>query len=371
MTGQMSGQDADREFMARAVRLARLGMNTCDPNPRVGCVIVRDGVVVGEGWHARAGGPHAEVHALEQAGARAAGATAYVTLEPCCHQGRTPPCTDALLQARIARVVFAARDPNPRVDGGGERRLRESGVRVEGGLLEREATALNPGFFSRMTRGRPLVRTKLAVSIDGRTALADGRSRWITGEAARADVQRWRARSSAILTGIGTVLADDPRLNVRGGEATEPRQPLRVVLDSDLRTPPAALLLQVPGPVLVLGSREHAERRQSLEQAGATVEIVAAAAGRADLAAVLRRLAELEVNELWVEAGEVLNGALLAAGLIDELVIYMAATVLGSTGRGMFALPPLASMADRPVFQLADVRRTGDDLRLRYEKVSG
>lgn len=361
--------DADRVHLARAIRLALRGLNTCDPNPRVGCVLVRDGAIVGEGWHARAGGPHAEVVALAQAGTEARGATAYVSLEPCCHHGRTPPCTEALIAAGVVRVVYATRDPNPRVDGGGERQLRAAGIAVEGGLLEREAAALNPGFFLRMTRGRPLVRTKLAVSLDGRTALADGRSRWITGEDARHDVQRWRARSSAVMTGIGTVLADDPGLDVREGDSAGVRPPLRVILDSNLRTPPEARILRVGGPALVFAVRDDAERRGALEAAGARVEIVAATPDRRiDLPAAVHRLGELGVNELWVEAGEQVNGGLIQTGLVDELVIYLASHVLGSTARGMFALPPLPDMAARPTFRLAGARPVGDDLRLVYAR---
>lgn len=359
----------DRAFMARAIRLAWRGLETTDPNPRVGCVLVRDGEVVGEGWHERAGGPHAEAAALAMAGDRARGATAYVSLEPCCHQGRTPPCTGALIQAGVARVVFGARDPNPRVDGGGERALRSAGITVEGGLLATEAEALNPGFVSRMVRGRPLVRLKVAATLDGRTALPDGRSRWITGEAARQDVQRWRARSSAVLTGIGTVLADDPRLNVRGTPRSYPdraiRQPLRVVADSVLRTPPGAALFKAPGPVLVVGAADDEGRRSALEQAGARVERVGAGV-RVDVAALLRRLAELEVNELWVEAGPTLNGALLEAGLVDELIIYLAPRVLGDQARGMFRLPPPAEVAGGPTFVLVESRAVGADLRLTY-----
>jgi diaminohydroxyphosphoribosylaminopyrimidine deaminase/5-amino-6-(5-phosphoribosylamino)uracil reductase len=359
---------ADVEMMARALRAAERGLYTAHPNPRVGCVIVRDGEVVGEGYHAQTGGPHAEVVALDAAAGMARGATAYVTLEPCCHHGRTPPCTEALAAAGIARVVTGAADPNPRVDGGGVARLREAGIEVEEGVLRAACEALNAGFNSRMQRGRPLVRVKQAVSIDGRTALASGISQWISGAASRADVQRWRARSSAILTGVGTVLADDPSLNVRDTGLGVRTQPLRVVVDSRLRMPPTARLLGLAGRTLVVCAEPAADRQAALLAAGATVEAMPGQDGRVDLAALLRRLGELEMNELLVEAGPTLNGALLQAGLVDELLIYQAAHVLGSGARGLFNLPDLERMDQRPAFVLADVRRTGDDLRLTYRR---
>ena len=355
----------DRRHMARALELAARGLNTTHPNPRVGCVIASGGETIAEGWHVRAGGPHAEAEALARAGDRARGATAYVTLEPCCHSGRTPPCTEALIKAGIRRVVYGAADPNPRVNGGGERALQAAGIDVSGGLLAAGSEHLNAGFMLRMRRGWPLVRTKIAASLDGRTALADGRSQWITGEAARRDVQRWRARSAALLTGIGTVLADDPALNVRNGNEAAPHQPLRVILDAAFRTPSTARILRGPGQALVLGAGSEGQR-MALLAAGALVETMPVEAGRIDLPAVLRRLGELEINELWVEAGPVLNGALLAAGLVDELVLYQAANVLGSTARGLFDLPALADLAARPEFQLRTVRHLGDDLRLIY-----
>ena len=361
---------ADHRHMARAMQLAARGLNSTPPNPRVGCVIARGETVVGEGWHREAGGPHAEVYALQAAGDKARDATAYVTLEPCCHQGRTPPCSEALRKAGIRRVVYAAQDPNPQVNGGGGQALLAAGIEVSSGLLAAEAERLNAGFFMRMRHGRPLVRCKIAVSLDGRTALADGRSQWISGESARLDVQRLRAQSSAVLTGIGTVLADDPRLNVRGvadeglAEGTS-RQPLRVILDSGFRTPPDALLLSVPGEVLVFGAGA-AKQKAALEARGARVETIACTDGRVSLPAVLQRLAELQVNELLVEAGPALNGALLAARLVDALLVYQAAHVLGSTARGMFELPPLPAMDKRPAFELLEVRRVGADLRLTY-----
>jgi len=333
----------DRRHMARALELAAQGLNTTHPNPRVGCVIAAGPAVVAEGWHVRAGGPHAEVVALAKAGASARGATAYVTLEPCCHTGRTPPCTAALSAAGIRRVVYGAADPNPRVNGGGEQALKSAGVEVGGGLLAAESERLNAGFMLRMRRGWPLVRTKIAATLDGRTALEDGRSQWLTGEAAREDVQRWRARSAAILTGIGTVLADDPALTVREAGLALPLQPLRVILDTRFRTPPAARVLAGPGTALLFGAGADV-KRAALTAQGALLETAPLNAGRIDLPAILRRLGELEINEVWVEAGPILNGALLAAGLVDELVVYLAPSVLGTSGRGMFELPPISSV---------------------------
>jgi diaminohydroxyphosphoribosylaminopyrimidine deaminase/5-amino-6-(5-phosphoribosylamino)uracil reductase len=352
--------------MARALQLARRGLYTAHPNPRVGCVIVAGGELVSEGWHQRTGGPHAEAVALANAGTRAAGATVYVTLEPCCHQGRTPPCTDALKRAGVHRVVFAASDPNPKVGGGGARALAEAGVAVLAGVLDAEARALNPGFLSRMERRRPYVRVKIAASLDGRTALADGQSRWITSEHARRDVQELRARSSAILTGVGTVKTDDPALTVRRPDLGEVTPPERLVLDTALHTPPGARLIREPGRTRILCSRADGERRRALEAAGALIEVIAERDGRPDLAAAMTRLAELEVNELLVEAGPRLNGALLDAGLVDEIVVYLAPCVLGADALGMFASRPLAAMEGRHEFELAEARRTGPDCRLSF-----
>ena len=353
----------DAGYMARALELARLGLATTDPNPRVGCVIVAGGRVVGEGWHRRAGGPHAEAFALQAAGADARGATAYVTLEPCSHHGRTPPCADALVAAGIRRVVYAMRDPNPRVDGGGIARLEAAGIAVAGGVLEREALELNPGFVSRMTRGRPWVAVKLAASLDGGTALPGGESRWITGEAAREDVQRLRARASAVMTGSGTVIADDPRLDVRL-PGTE-RQPLRVVLDSRLRTPPAARILAPPGQALILCSVEEPARAAALRAAGAEVQAVGASDGGVDLESALAALADRQVNELLVECGAGLAGALLAAGLADELLLYLAPTLLGRGARPLADLESPVSMAGRLQFSIVDRQDVGGDLLLR------
>ncbi|WP_412852461.1 bifunctional diaminohydroxyphosphoribosylaminopyrimidine deaminase/5-amino-6-(5-phosphoribosylamino)uracil reductase RibD [Ectothiorhodospira shaposhnikovii] len=359
----------DHRLMGRALQLARRGLYTTDPNPRVGCVVARDGHVLGEGFHVRAGEPHAEVLALAHAGEAARGATAYVTLEPCSHHGRTPPCVDALLRAGVGRVVAAMTDPNPLVAGRGLERLREAGVAVAVGLMESEARALNPGFVSRMERGRPWVRVKLAASLDGRTAMASGESRWITGEAARRDVQFLRARASAILTGMGTVRADDPRLDVRlSAEALDVdgpvRQPLRVVLDREGRLTAAARLFQTEGPVLVLTDPEALARQtRDLADVNARVEAVTVSRGHLDLPAVMNVLARHQVNELHVEAGPVLCGALLGAGLVDELVIYLAPHLMGATARGLFDLP-LGRMADRVALDVSDMRAVGRDWRI-------
>jgi len=344
--------------MARALQLAARGLHTTSPNPRVGCVIVNKGRIVGEGWHERAGMPHAEVHALHAAGDAARGATVYVTLEPCSHHGRTPPCAEALVTAGVARVVAAMRDPNPLVAGGGIDMLTLAGVAAEVGLMEAEARALNPGFISRMTRQRPWVRLKTASTLDGKTALANGASQWITGEAARADVQRLRARACAILTGSGTVLADNPRMNVRDFDIG--RQPLRAVVDSTLRTPADAAIL----PALIACHHADPDRRSALERAGAEVVELPGTDGRVDFTALLLLLAQRGVNELHVEAGAALNGALLAAGMVDEWVAYVAPMAVGDVARGLFLLPPLASLADAARFKLADVRQVGGDLRL-------
>ncbi len=349
---------ADSAYMSRALQLAARGLFTTSPNPRVGCVIVKDGRVVGEGWHERAGTPHAEIHALRAAGDAARGATAYVTLEPCSHHGRTPPCAEALIDAGVGRVVAAMTDPNPLVAGGGISMLTLAGIAAEVGLMEAEARALNPGFVSRMTRRRPWVRLKTASTLDGKTALANGASQWITGEAARADVQRLRARACAILTGSGTVLADDPRMNVRDFDIG--RAPLRVVVDSTLRTPASAAIL----PALVACRYASPDTRAALEAAGAEVLEMPGADGRVDLAALLAVLAQRGVNEVHVEAGAALNGALLAAGLVDEWVAYLAPLAVGDDARGLFAHAPLATLADAARFRLSDLRQIGGDLRL-------
>jgi len=351
---------ADHEFMARALRLARRGLFTTTPNPRVGCVIVKGGAVVGEGWHARAGESHAEIHALNAAGENARGATAYITLEPCSHHGRTPPCADALIGAGVARVVAAMRDPNPQVGGNGLEKLRAAGIDFESGLMEAEARELNIGFVSRMERGRPWVRLKLAASLDGKTALNNGKSQWITGPEARRDGHAWRARACAILTGAGTVRDDDPRLTVRDVE-TE-RQPLRVMVDSHLETPPTARILE-GGNALVAAASENAANIAALRAAGAEVIVLPNPQGKVDLPRLLQALAGRGVNELHVEAGHKLNGSLLREGLVDELLLYFAPTLLGS-GREMFPLPELTDLAGRRDLKIVDLRCVGTDIRI-------
>jgi diaminohydroxyphosphoribosylaminopyrimidine deaminase/5-amino-6-(5-phosphoribosylamino)uracil reductase len=352
---------ADSQWMALALRLAEQGLYTTSPNPRVGCVLVKGHDVVGTGWHERAGEPHAEVHALRAAGTSAKGATAYVTLEPCSHHGRTPPCADALIAAGVKRVVAAMQDPNPQVAGQGIARLRAAGLEVEIGLMEAAARELNTGFVSRMTRGIPWVRSKIAASLDGRTALANGSSKWITGEAARHDVQHWRARSCAVLTGIGTVLADDPKLNVR--EIPTASQPLRVVLDSELRVSPQAGILQ-NGESLIFTARAESARRRDLEIQGAEVVTLAGPDGKVDLLAVLQNLARRGINEVLVEAGRELNGAMLKAELVDELVLYFAPQLLGDAARGLADLGELTGLQQRVPLQWQDVRQVGNDLRI-------
>jgi diaminohydroxyphosphoribosylaminopyrimidine deaminase/5-amino-6-(5-phosphoribosylamino)uracil reductase len=357
----------DHRHMARALRLAARGLYTTDPNPRVGCVLVRDGQVVGEGWHERAGDAHAEIHALRQAGERAAGATAYVTLEPCCHHGRTPPCNQALIAAGVTRVIAAMPDPNPQVAGNGLAELEAAGVSTASGLLAAEAEALNPGFVMRMRYARPWVRCKLAMSLDGRTAMQDGESRWITGEAARRDVHHLRARSSAIMTGIDTVLADDPSLTVRlEGDADAPfLQPLRVIIDSRLRIPPTAKLLDLPGETLILTGSTDAGKEALLARPGVSVDTLPLnAAGQLNLQHVLHYLGGAGINEVHVEAGAVLCGALLADRLVDELLIYMAPHLMGDAARGLFALPGLQHMTQRITLSIQDVRAVGKDLRI-------
>jgi len=353
----------DHVHMAHALRLAALGLHTTQPNPRVGCIVARGETVLGTGWHQRAGEPHAEVHALREAGDSARGATAYVTLEPCAHHGRTPPCADALIAAGVGRVVIAHEDPFDKVDGAGIERLRAAGITVQVGLMRDAARELNIGFFSRIERGRPWVRVKLAMSLDGRTALADGSSKWITGEAARADVQRWRARASAILSGSGTVLADDPHLTVRlpGGQAFVP--PLRAILDTRLRTPANAHVLDASAPTVIFHAPDVPVPAH-LEPASRSA-IRRDEHGGLDLRAALHWLARHDVNEVHVEAGPVLCGALLAAGLADELLIYVAPVLLGHTGRPMLHLPPLDDMASRWKLQTIDRRQVGDDMRLQ------
>jgi len=347
--------------MARALQLASKALNSAHPNPRVGCVFVRDGRTVAEGWHERAGGPHAEAMALANAAGSVAGATVYVTLEPCNHHGRTPPCSEALIDAGVSRVVYAIGDPNPLVNGRGAQRLREAGVQVQSGLLAAEATELNAGFIKRMQRGVPLVRLKMAMSLDGRTALSDGRSQWLTSEVARADVQAWRARSSAVLTGIGTVLADDPRLSVRP-VAAGVQQPLRVILDRQLRTPPAARVFEgaAQGGVWIFTDSGDGKRMAALQARGARIE-----RGAASLAQVLTRLGNDGVNEVLVEAGATLAGAFLQQRCVDELLLYVAPMVLGDRARGLLQLPEPPSLAQAQRFEMIEAVAVGVDQRLR------
>lgn len=356
----------DPRHMSRALELARRGLYTTDPNPRVGCVLVRAGEVIAEGWHARAGEAHAEVSALRAAGERARGATAYVSLEPCCHQGRTGPCTEQLVAAGIARVVAAMIDPDPRTSGRGLAALERAGIEVSSGLLEEEARALNPGFVARHTRGRPYVRIKMAASLDGRTATADGESKWITGAAARRDVQNLRARSSAILTGSGTVLADDPALTVREVPAGEDpdglRQPLRVVLDRRLRTPANASMLRQPGATLIATTSDDGGARKRLTDAGAEVLSLASDA-HGGLVSLMTTLAGREINEVLVEAGATLAGALLEAAVVDEIVLYTAPLLLGDRARGLFHLPQVRRLSHGLALDIVDVRAIGDDWR--------
>ncbi len=356
----------DLEMMARAIELARRGEYTTMPNPRVGCVLCWDCEIIGEGWHQRAGGPHAEVHALTAAGDKATGATAYVTLEPCSHQGRTPPCADALIDAGVSRVVYGMIDPNPRVAGAGIRRLQQAGIEVDGPLLPEQAEALNPGYNKRQREGLPRVTLKLAMSLDGRTAMASGESQWITGPAARSDVQRLRARSCAIVTGIGTVLADNPSMTVRADELglensaeVACRQPLRVIVDSKLRTPPEATILQ--GEKVLLATAQGATKLTTLPNA----EIVSlpGSDGRVDLAGLLAELARRECNDVLIEAGAVLAGAFLQQKLVDEMLYYIAPALLGSDARPLLQLP-LQTMAEKIQLNIVDIRAVGNDWRM-------
>jgi len=357
----MTATADDYRWMARALELAARGLLTTTPNPRVGCVIVQNGEMIGEGWHVRAGEPHAEVHALAMAGERARGATAYVTLEPCSHHGRTPPCADALVKAGVSRVVVAMEDPNPLVAGRGLARLRDAGILTHSGLQESEARALNIGFISRMTRGRPWLRLKVAATLDGKTALENGVSQWITGDDARRDAHRWRARSCAVLTGIGTVRDDNPQLNVRA-IPTE-RQPLRVVVDARLETPLNARLLD-GGPVLIAAALNDADRIAALQRRGADVVILPDGGGKVNLPALMRELGRRGLNEVLAESGFKLNGSLLREGCVDELVLYLAPALVGDAARGLFNLPALSSLTSKRPLAFQDVRMVGRDLRI-------
>ncbi|MGG6176558.1 bifunctional diaminohydroxyphosphoribosylaminopyrimidine deaminase/5-amino-6-(5-phosphoribosylamino)uracil reductase RibD [Pantoea allii] len=360
----------DEHAMARALELARRGRFTTTPNPNVGCVIVRDGQIVGEGWHQRAGEPHAEVHALRMAGDRARGATAYVTLEPCSHHGRTPPCCDALIAAGVTRVVAAMQDPNPQVAGRGLHRLRQAGIEVSHGLMMQEAEALNRGFLKRMRTGFPWIQLKLGASLDGRTAMANGESQWITSAAARRDVQWLRAQSSAILSTSATVLADDPSLTVRWSELdsdsqrlvdeAQLRQPVRVIVDSQNRVTPQHKLIEQLGETWLM--RQQADDLRWPETV--TQISVPLRDSQLDLVALMMVLGQRQINSVWVEAGATLAGALLQAGLVDELILYVAPKLLGNDARGLCQLAGLTALADAPVFAFSDIRQVGSDVRL-------
>lgn len=350
----------DHEMMTRALRLAERGLYTTKPNPMVGCVLVKESTVVGEGWHQRAGGPHAEIHALQAAGDAASGATAYVTLEPCAHTGRTGPCADALIDAGVTKVIAAMRDPFPKVDGAGFDKLRAAGIEVRSGLMEAQARQLNRAFFARIERGRPWLRVKLGVSLDGRTALASGESQWITSPEARDDVHRWRARCGALLTGAGTVLADDPHLTVRLNEVAEFVAPLRVVLDPGLATVARGNVRKGEVPTLYF----HAADAKPPRDTSLLRHAVPVRAGLLDLEAVLTELGRREINEVQLEAGATLAGAFLKAGLVDEVLLYMAPMLLGGEARAMFAGLGIEGMDNCIGLQAVDLRQVGDDLRL-------
>ncbi len=362
----MSFSSFDYQCMANALQLARLGLKTSHPNPRVGCIISLDGKVVGSGWHKKTGEPHAEINALREAGDKAAGATAYVTLEPCSHHGRTPPCVEALINAKITRVVFAIEDPNPDVNGSGCQRLIDAGIEVQSGLMAAQAEEINAGFIKRMSRGIPWVRIKLAQSLDGHIGLANGESQWISGLEARADVQNWRARADVILTGIGTLLADDPSLNVRNQENA--RQPLRVIVDSHWRTPANARLLSLPGKVLIAGLIAN-PIPEALRETGAECLGLPTSEEKVDIQALLAELGKRGFNEVQVEAGATLCGTLIHQHLVDELLIYQAPIILGGGAVSPFAAPRLDNMQDRVHLEWMDSRRIGKDLRLRLKPV--
>lgn len=358
----------DNEFMSRAIRLAKKGLYTTHPNPRVGCVITKDDTVVGEGWHKKAGEGHAEVNALMQAGKQAQGATAYVTLEPCCHTGKTPPCTEALIKAGIKRVVAAMQDPHEKVAGKGFQVLQAAGIDVEVGLLEQQAQLLNPGFIKRMQQGLPFVRMKMAMSVDGRTAMASGESQWITSESARNDVQHWRAQSSAMLTGIGTILYDDPSLTVRQNEAAVDNividQPLCVILDSSLQLPTDAKVIQRQDEILVFTNSTDEQKIDSLEEVGVQVMGVDKGENGLDLEQVLKHLASIEINEVMIEAGATLAGSFIESGFVDELIIYMAPVLMGDQARALFHLPEIQQMNQKFQLNIKEMRQFGEDIRI-------
>lgn len=361
---------SDYQYMSRAIQLARRGLYSTDPNPRVGCVIVKDDVVLSEGWHQKAGQAHAEVEALKNTTEDVSGATCYVTLEPCVHHGRTSPCTESLISAGIRKVVAATIDPNPLVAGKGLQHLEEAGIEIASGLMEAQAVELNPGFEMRMKQGRPFVRCKLAMSLDGKTALHNGKSEWISSSESRMDVQKLRAQSSAIMTGIGTVIADNPSMNVRISEISEwngdIRQPLRVILDSRLEIPPDAKILSLSGDVIIFHASEDDEKKQNLENTGTELVSVKESRGPEFLEYVLNYLAgEKEINEVLLEAGSTLSGEMLQAGLIDELILYLAPTLLGHGAKSLFQLPLLDNMSDRISLDFYDIRSIGKDIRIK------
>ncbi|MCL6270472.1 bifunctional diaminohydroxyphosphoribosylaminopyrimidine deaminase/5-amino-6-(5-phosphoribosylamino)uracil reductase RibD [Sansalvadorimonas sp. 2012CJ34-2] len=360
----------DHEYMARALRLARKGLYTTMPNPTVGCVLVRDEKIIGEGFTSPAGGPHAEINALTAAG-NASGATAYVSLEPCAHYGRTPPCANALVEAGVTRVVAAMRDPNPRVNGGGFHILENAGIQTASGLMEAEAREVNAGFFKLMETGLPLVRCKMAMSVDGRTAMDSGESQWITGPDARADVQQWRARSCAIITGVDSIIHDDSSLTVRSGElrienpeAAVEKQPIRVVLDSTLRIPYNARILNLPGTTIIASAHPDLEKQKELESRGIEVLTVPGSDGRVDLSQMLKVLADRGCKEVLLETGARLAGSAVRQGCVDELLIYMAPILLGSQARPLFELP-FEKMAEKLYLDIQETRSFGQDLRIR------
>ncbi len=354
---------ADHAFMSQALQLAEKGLYTTSPNPRVGCVITQNNTIVGNGWHAKAGQPHAEINALATAGAAAHGATAYITLEPCSHHGRTPPCVDALIQAGIARTVIAMQDPNPRVLGNGIAALKQAGISAQTGLMQDQAEALNAGFIKRMQHKKPWVRLKVAASLDGKTALNNGQSQWITSEPARQDGHRWRARSCAIMTGIGTIRADNPRLTVRHIPVS--RQPKKIIIDNHLALPVDADVLKDGDACIFTAATGNTAKVASLERMG--IHVIPAEQtdqGQINLASVMTTLAQLECNEILVEAGSTLNGALIHAGLVDELIIYMAPSLLGGNAKDMFQWPEFTSLSQKITLQITDLRMIGQDVRM-------
>jgi diaminohydroxyphosphoribosylaminopyrimidine deaminase/5-amino-6-(5-phosphoribosylamino)uracil reductase len=354
-------------FMTRAIELAKKGRYSAKPNPCVGCVIVQNNQIIGEGWHEKAGEPHAEIHALKQAAELAKNATAYVTLEPCSHHGRTPPCADALIEAGVAKVIVAMQDPNHLVAGQGIAKLRDAGIDVSVGLLEEQAAALNKPFIHKMTTGKPYVMSKVAMSLDGKTAMASGESQWITGAAAREDVHRLRAQSDVVLTGVGTVLADNPQLSARDGLGDlNVCQPRIVVLDSSLKTPLDAAVL-AGNKTTILTCSDNDQAKQALVKGGCLVQVIAADEnGQVDLQAVQAWLNEQPINSVMVEAGALLNGAFLQAGLVDELIVYMAPSALGADARGAFSMPTISQLSDRIQLKYSTMDTLGDDIKLTY-----